>query len=82
MIDLQIFLMPYCPPCSLTLKAAERLKGEFPDLRVTRVYITEQPQMAVKYQISKAPGVVVNGKLEFQGVVNESQLRDRLRQLS
>ena len=78
MIDLQILITPYCPPCAHAAQMAEKLTSDFPDLRVTKVDLTEQPKMAMKYQVFAAPGVVINGKLEFHGGVNESQLRDKL----
>ncbi len=82
MIDLKILSTPYCPPCVFATQIADKLSNEFPDLHVTEVDLSEQPQMGIKYQVFAAPGIVINGKLEFQGGVNEQQLRDKLQRLS
>lgn len=36
--------------------------------------VTKAPQILQKYQIMAAPGVVINGKLEFVGVPKEKEL--------
>ncbi len=82
MIDLKILSTPYCPPCVFATRIADKLKIDFPDVRVTRVDMSEQPQMALDYQVFAAPGIVINGKLEFHGGVTERQLRAKLQQIS
>ncbi len=82
MIDLKIFSTQHCPPCIFATQVAYKMRREFPDLQVTEVDLSEQPEMAMKYQIFAAPGIVINKRLEFRGGVNEKQLKEKLWNLS
>lgn len=82
MIDLKILSTHYCPPCVFAAQIADKLRSEFPDLQVTNVDVSEQPEMAMEYKLFACPGIVINGQLKFHGGVNESQLREKLRQIS
>jgi len=41
--------------------------------------ITKNPEMLQKYPIMTAPGVVINGKLEFTGVPTEKELSKKIK---
>ena len=81
MIELKILSTPECPPCDIAMRIAQKLQGEFPDLSIEKVDMLEHPEVCEQYRIYSAPGVVINGKLEFVGAPKEKQLREKLRQI-
>ncbi len=82
MIELKILSTPDCPPCEVAMRIAQKLQGEFPDLSIEKVDMLEHPEACEQHRIYSAPGIVINGKLEFVGGVNERRLREKLRQIS
>jgi hypothetical protein len=42
--------------------------------------MTTNPEMLQKYPIMTAPGVVINGKLEFMGVPKEKDLVEKVKE--
>lgn len=79
MTNLKLLTTPGCPHCAGAKKIVEKIKPDFPDLKIRIVDITKHPKEAQKYMLMSAPGVVINGKLEFSGGVTEEQLRKKLR---
>ncbi len=63
------------------MRIAQKLQGEFPDLSIEKVDMLEHPEVSAEYRIYSAPGIVINGKLEFVGAPKEQQLREKLRQI-
>lgn len=57
----------------------ERIKKENLKLKIRIVDITKKPEILKKYPIMSAPGIVINGKLEFIGVPDEKKLREKLK---
>ena len=82
MIELKILSTPDCPPCEVAMRIAQKLQGEFPDLSIEKVDMLEHPEVCEQHRIYSAPGIVINGNLEFVGAVNERRLREKLRQIS
>ncbi len=41
--------------------------------------ITKNPDILQKYQVMTAPGIVINEKLEFTGVPNKEELKNKLK---
>lgn len=78
MTELLILSTPGCTHCASAKRAADAIKGDYPDLEIKEIDMTEEPDYAVKYSIMTAPGIVINGKLEFTGGVTENQLRKKL----
>ena len=70
------------PTSDVAMRAAQKLQGEFPDLSIEKVDMLEHPEVCEQHRIYSAPGIVINGKLEFVGAVNEGRLREKLRQIS
>ena len=81
MLELKVLSTPDCPPCEVVMRIAQKLQGEFPDLSIEKIDMIEHPEVSVQYRIFSAPGVVINGKLEFVGAPKEKQLREKLRQI-
>ena len=60
----------------------EKVKPDFPDLRVTYLDATEHTEILEKYRIMSALGIIVNGKLEYTGGLDEASFRELLTTLS
>ena len=56
----------------------EKVRSQFPEVRLDEVDITQHPETAVKYRIMATPAIAINGKLEFMGVPSEEALRSRI----
>jgi len=56
----------------------EKVRSQFPEVRLVEVDITQDPEIAVKYRIMATPAIAINGKIEFTGVPREEALRDRI----
>lgn len=78
MIEVEILSTPGCAGCKATKKMIEDLvekqKERFPDLTWKDVDLTEHEDYIMKYRVMSTPVVVVNGKVEFNGVPKESEL--------
>jgi len=44
--------------------------------------VTKKPEYLKKYPIFTAPGVVINGKLEFTGVPKKEELLEKLKTIN
>lgn len=55
------------------IKEEEKLKFE-----IEEIDIIEHPEMLQKYHIMTSPGIVIDGKLAFEGMPSEKKLRERL----
>lgn len=78
MMKIELLTMPGCGHCAAAKETVEKIKAEFPELEVEIFDVTENPELSQKYMLMSAPGVVINGKLEFTGGVNEEELREKL----
>ncbi len=78
MIELKILSTPGCAPCDAVERAAIKLQQEFPGLRVEKIDLMEQPELAARFGVMTSPTVLVNGKVAFVGAVGEARLRARL----
>ena len=81
MIKVELLTMPGCGHCAAAKETVEKVKVDFPDMEVEILDVTEHPEVAQKYMLMSAPGIVINGKLEFTGGVKEDVLRKRLEEL-
>lgn len=81
MIKMQIITVKGCECCEEIKKYIENVKKDFPDLGVEILDSAEHPALIKKYNILSAPGIVINGKLEFNGETKEEDLRKRLEKI-
>ena len=82
MIKLELLTMPGCVHCAAAKETVEKVKAVFPEMVVEIIDVIETPEAAQKYMLMSAPGVVVNGKLEFVGGVKEEALRKKIEELT
>ena len=73
MAKVQILTTPECSSCKKVEEMLDRMKVKYQVIDVTK-----RPEILQKYPIMTAPGIVINGKLEFSGVPGEKELRKKL----
>ena len=74
MVSVQILTTPSCSSCVAVEKMLDKM-----GVKYELIDITKNPEILQKYPIMTAPGVVINGKLEFTGVPREKELAKKIR---
>ncbi len=72
-MNVQILVTPHCSGCVKVEKMLDAMKVKY-----EIIDITKNPEILHKYPIMSAPGIVINGKLEFIGVPKENDLRRKV----
>ncbi|MEX0855406.1 MAG: thioredoxin family protein [Nitrosopumilaceae archaeon] len=72
-MKVEILTTPGCSNCSVVEKMLDEMGVPY-DV----IDITEKPEYLKKYPIYTAPGVVINGKLEFTGVPKKQKLVEKI----
>ncbi|GFN39282.1 MAG: thioredoxin family protein [Marine Group I thaumarchaeote] len=72
-MKVEILTTPDCSNCSVVEKMLDEMKIQYEVIDVTK-----KPEYLQKYPIYTAPGVVINGKLEFTGVPKKEKLMEKL----
>ena len=59
------FGAPWCAPCRMVVPVIEEIAGERPDIRVGKINVDEQPELASEFGVMSIPTLVVvkNGKV-------------------
>ena len=70
---IEILTTPGCSNCSVVEKMLDELNFSYDVIDVI-----EKPEYLEKYPIYTAPGVVIDGKLEFTGVPKKQELIKKL----
>ena len=62
------FWAPWCAPCRMVVPVIEEIAGERPDIKVGKINVDEQPELASKFSIMSIPTLVVmkNGTIVQQ----------------
>ena len=62
------FWAPWCAPCRMVAPIIEEIAGERPDIKVGKINVDEQPELASEFSIMSIPTLVVmkNGKIVQQ----------------
>ena len=62
------FWAPWCAPCRMVVPVIEEIAGERPDIKVGKINVDEQPELASKFSSMSIPTLVVmkNGKIVQQ----------------
>ena len=76
------FWAPWCAPCRMVVPIIEEITGERPDIKVGKINVDEQPELASKFGIMSIPTLVVmkNGKIvqQVSGVRPKNASLERL----
>lgn len=72
-MKIEILTTPDCTNCSILEKILDELGVSY-----EKIDVTEKPEYLQKYPIYTAPGLVVNGKLEFTGIPKKNELAKKL----
>ena len=70
---IQVLTTPGCSGCIKVEKMLDEMKVKY-----TVIDVTKNPQILQKYPIMAAPGMVIDGKLEFSGVPNKEELKKKI----
>jgi glutaredoxin len=73
-MKVEILTTPGCRTCSSVEKMLDEMKIPYQVIDVT-----EKPEYLKKYPIFTAPGIVINGILEFTGIPKKEILIEKLR---
>ena len=62
------FWAPWCAPCRMVVPIIEEIAGERPDIKVGKINVDEQPELASEFSIMSIPTLVFmkNGKIVQQ----------------
>ena len=62
------FWAPWCAPCRMVVPIIEEIASEREDIKVGKINVDEQPELASKFSIMSIPTLVVmkNGKIVQQ----------------
>ena len=70
-MKVEILTTPDCANCSVLEKMLDEMQVNY-----QVIDITEKPEYLKKYPIFTAPGLVINGKLEFVGIPKKKALQE------
>ena len=73
-MKVEILTTPGCSNCS----AVEKMLDEM-GVSYDVIDVTEKPEYLQKYPIYTAPGLVLDGKLEFTGIPKKKELFEKLK---
>ena len=64
------FWAPWCGPCRMVGPVMEEIAAEHPNIKVGKINVDEQPELAERFQVMSIPmlAVIKNGKLTDQVV--------------
>ena len=74
-MKVEVLTTPDCSNCS----ALEKMLNEI-GISYEVIDVTEKPEFLEKYPIYTAPGLVIDGKLEFTGIPKQKELEKILNQ--
>ena len=69
------FWAPWCGPCRMVLPIVEEIAKERPDIKVAKINVDEQPELAGQFGVMTIPTLVVmeGGKILNQSIGAKSK---------
>ena len=64
------FWAPWCGPCRRVVPLVEEIAGERPDIKVGKINVAEEPELAMEFGVMNIPTLMV---LENGKIVNRAQ---------
>ena len=64
------FWAPWCGPCRRVVPLVEEIAGERPDIKVGKINVAEEPELAMEFGVMNIPTLMV---LEQGKIVNRAQ---------
>ncbi len=77
-MKIDFLTMPGCSHCAHARGVLAKVKEDYPTLEVVEHDVSKEPELAAKYMLMSAPGIVIDDELVFTGGLEESKLRERL----
>lgn len=64
------FWAPWCAPCRMVVPIVEQIAKERPDIKVAKVNVDEQPELASRFRVISIPTLMVmkNGQIVSQAL--------------
>ena len=64
------FWAPWCGPCRMVVPIVEEIAKERPDIKVVKINVDEQPELAQQFRVMSIPTLVVmkDGKVVAQAM--------------
>jgi protein-disulfide isomerase len=82
LLDLKLLVADKCSHCSSAKMAVNSATEGLEDqVSVQTVNLSNNLPEALHFKAAATPSVVINGKIEFMGNIDESQLRRRIMEL-
>ncbi len=78
MINILFLTVPNCVQCAKVKRIIDKIKPDYPGMMMEEINIIEHPEILEKYRVLSSPGVVINGKLEYSGGLDEASFRESL----
>ncbi len=75
-MKVEVLTTPDCSNCSVLEKMLHEI-----GISYDVIDVTEKPEFLEKYPIYTAPGLVIDGKLEFTGIPKKKELIEKFRNL-
>ena len=79
------FFAEWCGPCKMQLPILEKISDEIPSVKICKINVDENTDLAVKFGIRSIPTMMVfkNGEKveQFVGLKNKKELSEKLKAL-
>jgi len=76
---IKMFYLKSCPYCKQAFKFLDELKDEFPNVEMTLIEETEQPEIANAHDYYYVPTFYINDKKVHEGATSREIIRDILK---
>jgi glutaredoxin-like protein len=70
-VHIQVFVTLTCPHCPVAATVAHKLAIESDMVKADVIDSSEFPDLAMKYNVTGVPKIIINEKVEFVGAFNE-----------